>query len=231
MGGSRFAALLPPSVTCSEAPASGDAGSLFADERAHIAAASAQRQAEFATVRRCAAEALERIGRKRLPMVPGPGGAPRWSDGVVGSLTHCQGVCAAAVTSDPAIVGLGIDLEEVSLSPFDLLDVAVMPSERAALAGLRGSAPAGLWERVIFSAKESVYKTWYPIEHRWLGFEEVRIEITQEAHLRGSFAVTLLTEPRDGVRWGERARGRWSADGRFVATALVLRGRRRGAHG
>ena len=230
MGGLRFATLLPRTVASAEAMARADQASLFADERAHIADASARRQAEFTTVRRCAGEALERIGRQRPSLVPGRGGAPLWPMGVLGSMTHCLGRCAAAVTSDSSIAGLGIDLEEGSQSSSDLLDVAVLPSERAAVQKLHRSGPAGLWERVIFSAKESVYKAWYPLEGRWLDFEEVRISLHQDSHLAGTFAVTLLADPQGSSRWEELAEGRWMADERFVATALVLRSAVADAH-
>lgn len=222
MGSSRFSGLLPPEVACVEAHARLDLGSLFPVERAHICDAPLLRQAEFSTVRRCASEALARLGRPRPPMIPGRDGAPSWSEGVVGSLTHCHGLCAAAVTDDPSIVALGIDLEQVSSEPAELLDVVVMPEERAALELLRGPAPSGLWERVVFSAKESAYKAWYAVEHRWLGFEDVLIDIRQDGPLRGSFVVEM-NDFRTNARWRESAQGRWRVDEGVVATALVFR--------
>ncbi|HSN44224.1 MAG TPA: 4'-phosphopantetheinyl transferase superfamily protein, partial [Propionibacteriaceae bacterium] len=224
MGRSRLSGLLPAEVMVVEACARWDPGSLFPVERAYIADAPLPRQAEFSTVRRCAAEALARLGRARLPMVPGRDGAPSWPDGVVGSMTHCQGVCAAAVTDDPSIAGVGIDIERVPAGPSDLLDLVVMREERAALKWLRGPTPAGLWEQVVFSAKESVYKAWHPVEHRWLGFEDVVIDVRQDSLLTGSFGVVLLNDSCSRARWRESAQGRWTADEDFVATALVLRG-------
>ena len=50
----------------------------------------------------------------------------------------------------------------------------LVEDERQWLAG----APAGIhWDRLIFSAKESVYKAWYPLARRWLGFEEAAVSI------------------------------------------------------
>ena len=28
------------------------------------------------------------------------------------------------------------------------------------------------WDRLLFSAKEAVYKAWFPLAGRWLGFED-----------------------------------------------------------
>lgn len=35
-------------------------------------------------------------------------------------------------------------------------------------------------DRLLFGAKENLYKAWYAIERDWLGFEEARIHFTPE---------------------------------------------------
>ena len=45
------------------------------------------------------------------------------------------------------------------------------------------------WDRLLFSTKESVYKAWFPLAERWLGFEDARVTIDRD---RGSFAARLL---------------------------------------
>jgi 4'-phosphopantetheinyl transferase EntD len=57
-----------------------------------------------------------------------------------------------------------------------VLDVILAtPAERAALADLTDRHPAIHWDRLLFSAKETVYKAWYPYHRRMLGFNEAEL--------------------------------------------------------
>jgi len=47
---------------------------------------------------------------------------------------------------------------------------------------------------LLFSAKESVYKAWYPLTGRWLGFEEAQLSFEPDASL---FRAAILI---DGTR-------------------------------
>jgi 4'-phosphopantetheinyl transferase EntD len=40
---------------------------------------------------------------------------------------------------------------------------------------LTTDAPGPHWDRLLFSAKESLYKAWFPITGVFLGFDEARI--------------------------------------------------------
>ena len=53
----------------------------------------------------------------------------------------------------------------------------------------RGASPGTCWDRLLFSAKESVYKAWFPLTRRWLGFEEADITIDPAD---GTFTARLL---------------------------------------
>jgi 4'-phosphopantetheinyl transferase EntD len=48
-------------------------------------------------------------------------------------------------------------------------------------AGLLSVLPSDMsdpcWSRTLFSAKESVYKAWFPLTRRWLGYNETIIGI------------------------------------------------------
>lgn len=70
----------------------------FNEEREKVAQAVESRQREFATVRYLARRALGRLGRPAAPILPNRRGAPQWPDGIVGSMTHCAGYRAAAVS-------------------------------------------------------------------------------------------------------------------------------------
>jgi 4'-phosphopantetheinyl transferase EntD len=70
-----------------------------------------------------------------------------------------------------------------------MLDFIASPSERARLRGLAARAPGPSWDRLLFSAKESVYKTWFPLTRRWLGFESADVVIDASS---GTFTARLL---------------------------------------
>ena len=75
-------------------------------------------------------------------------------------------------------------------------------------------APGICCDRLLFSAKESVYKAWFPLTGRWLGFEEADITIDAA---RGTFNARLLVPgpvvrgfPLTGFAGRWRARTGWS---------------------
>jgi 4'-phosphopantetheinyl transferase EntD len=76
------------------------------------------------------------------------------------------------------------------------------------------------WDRLLFSAKESVYKAWFPLAGRWLGFEEAVITIDPAA---GVFTARLLVPgPVTGGRPLTGFSGRWTAGHGLVLTAIAV---------
>jgi 4'-phosphopantetheinyl transferase EntD len=74
--------------------------------------------------------------------------------------------------------------------------------------------PGTCWDRLLFCAKESVYKTWFPLARRWLGFESADVVIDPDD---GTFTVEILVPgPLTSLR------GQWLADRGLLATAIVL---------
>ncbi|QEU96406.1 4'-phosphopantetheinyl transferase family protein [Streptomyces kanamyceticus] len=193
---------------------------LFPEEAAVVANAVAKRRDEFTTVRHCARTALARIGVPPAPILPGQRGAPRWPDGVVGSMTHCAGYRAAVVARAAEVASLGIDAEPAEpLRDPDVLKLVADDTERAALKALGVSHPGTPWDRLLFSAKESVYKTWFPLTGRWLGFEEARVELVPD----GTFRARLLVAGPvvEGVELKVFS-GQWAVRDGIAATAIVL---------
>ena len=110
-----------------------------------------------------------------MPILKGEKGEPCWPDGVVGSLTHCEGYRGAAVAPQGRVRSVGIDAEPHDVLPNGVLDAISLPGERAGLDAL----PSGLhWDRILFCAKEATYKAWFPLTRRWLGFEDAHITFT-----------------------------------------------------
>jgi 4'-phosphopantetheinyl transferase EntD len=193
---------------------------LFPAEEAVIANAVDKRRREFTTARACARAALAKLGLPPVPIVPGPRGAPQWPSGVVGSITHCAGYRASAVARDHEVVTIGVDAEPHDKLPDGVLEVVASDGERARLAALTALRPDVCWDRLLFSAKESVYKAWFPLTHRWLGFEEACVEFDP---VSGSFTAWLLVDGPmlNGVRLTS-FHGRWLVSDGLLVTAIAV---------
>ncbi|MCC2321223.1 4'-phosphopantetheinyl transferase family protein [Cellulomonas xiejunii] len=219
--------LLPDSVVCVETygDARPDGASLHPEEAVVAARFADRRRREFAAVRACARSAMATLGLPAHPVLPGERGAPSWPTGVVGSMTHCDGYRAAALARSEELASLGIDAEPHRPLPQGVLRLVSLPSERSRLAELAVREPAIHWDRLLFSAKESVYKAWFPLTGRWLDFSEADIEVggdlTRAAS--GHFRARLLVPPPvvDGRPRG-CFEGRWTVRQGLVASAVVV---------
>ncbi len=180
-------ALLPPEVVGVEAFDDLVDAPLFPEEEVLVAKAVEKRRAEFATARRCAREALAGLGYAPGALLSGPKREPLWPQGVVGSITHCLGYRAAAVARDTDLVSIGIDAEPHEPLPAGVLEAIALPQEQERLRRLSLDEPQICWDRLLFCAKEAVYKAWFPLTHRWLDFHEADIVIGS-----GFFSATLL---------------------------------------
>jgi 4'-phosphopantetheinyl transferase EntD len=100
-----------------------------------------------------------------------------------------------------------------------MLELIALDKERARLDCLPGALGVS-WDRLLFSAKESVYKTWFPLTQRWLGFESADIAIDPR---EGTFTARLLVEgPLVKGAPLTMLNGRWLADHGLLVTAIVV---------
>ena len=187
---------------------------LFAAEEAAVASAVPARRQEFMTARECARRALLALDEPVVAIGRGEKGQPLWPPGVVGSLTHCRGYRAAALTTDPAVASVGIDAEpDLPLPPGVLRHVAA-DAEGRSLERLRLEHPGPNYDRLLFTAKEAVYKAWYPLERSWLGFEDADVLL----HPDGRFTARLAKILHIGARDLRDLEGRWTvAQGTLLA--------------
>jgi 4'-phosphopantetheinyl transferase EntD len=98
-------------------------------------------------------------------------GAPCWPPGFVGSLAHDEAVAVAAVARSGVFPGLGIDVEPALPLPAELLDLVATPAEQGELAGDLIEA------RLLFCAKEAVYKATNPIDGVFLEHRDVEVRL------------------------------------------------------
>ncbi|MGX1852344.1 4'-phosphopantetheinyl transferase family protein [Streptomyces sp. NPDC055299] len=213
--------LLPETVSAAEL--FGDeppAAALLPEEEPHVSRAVDKRVREFSAGRWCARRAMAGLGVPPVPVLPGPRGEPGWPAGLVGALTHCEGYAAAVVARSTEVLALGIDAEPAQPLPDGVLQAVALPGERAGLPHHPDGAPPLPWDRMLFSAKESVYKAWYPMTGRPLGFEDAFLSFDPDD---GTFTARLLVP---GWPLGEDLltgfRGRWAVRAGLVLTAVAV---------
>jgi 4'-phosphopantetheinyl transferase EntD len=217
-----IADLLPAAVRSVESFGELPGAALLPEEEPLVERAVQRRKDEFTTVRSCARQALAGLGLPPVAVLAGPSREPLWPAGVVGSLTHCTGYRAAAVARRDDLASVGIDAEPHDELPEGVLDRVSLDGERVALAAL----PPGVhWDRLLFSAKESVYKAWFPLAGRWLGFEDARLEFTPGPDpAAGGFTARLLVGdlPSVGGRTVDGFSGRYAVADGLLITAIAV---------
>lgn len=216
--------ILPMEVASAEAFDDPPDAVLYPGEADVISRAVDKRRREFSTVRHCARRALRQLGLPAAPVLPGERGEPQWPAGVVGSMTHCGGYRAAALARSCQLRALGIDAEPHQPLPPGVLDVVALDTERDALSDLTALDSTTCWDRVLFCAKETVYKAWFPITRCWLGFEDAAVAINPGIDpAEGTFTVQLrVVTPAVAGQPLSRMEGRWlRGDGLVITTIAV----------
>nr|WP_212761660.1 alpha/beta hydrolase [Nocardia uniformis] len=194
---------------------------LLAEEREALVTdkTSDKRLREITQARTAARQALNSLGHTEVPVLRGPKREPIWPDGVVGSITHKEGYYAAAVADAGEVRSIGIDAEDHAALPEAALSPAALPEELAWLQEV-GEQGGVHWDRVLFSAKESVYKAWFPLTGRYLGFHDAHLTFDPEA---GTFHVRLLVDgaTHSGPPLTEMT-GRFVVRDGFILTAVTV---------
>jgi 4'-phosphopantetheinyl transferase EntD len=182
-----MAAIVPPTTMCVE-QVGALWGSLLPEEAALLAPKMvSKRRLELAAGRTCARSALAALGLPQQSILRGLKGEPLWPEGIVGSITHSSGYCASAVAPMENCASLGIDAEPNQPLPDGVLKLIARERERDWISTLNDGETC--WDRLLFSIKESVFKTWYPMERSWLDFSEAEIEVDAD---KRTFQATLL---------------------------------------
>lgn len=225
-----IAEILPPTVVVEALREDPAVVALFPQEHALLGRAVSKRRREFATARLCAHRALEQLGMTRQPIPAGAGGEPLWPPGVLGSITHCAGYRACALARTADILALGIDAEPDRPLPDGVLAQVSLPRERQRLRALALTAgQVHCWDRLLFSAKEAIYKAWHPIVKRRLDFADAEVSIdagtstSSAAAARGTFSASL-SPPGLPLAEGSLTtlHGHWLARDGLLFTAVAL---------
>lgn len=214
---SLFRPLLPAGVALAEMPpAAADPAALPPEEQALIERAVDKRRREFAAGRLLARAVLAESRIAAGPLLPDPNRVPLWPEGMVGSITHCNTLCAVAVAPAAGWLGLGLDVEPAEPLEDRLLPMILREAEFARLDALPPALrPIG--GRLVFSIKEAVYKAIYPSCRVFLDFQQVEIAFSGE----DGFVADVLV-PGAAPRGFERLHGRFRVAHGHMGAAVVL---------
>ncbi|MEU4471807.1 4'-phosphopantetheinyl transferase superfamily protein [Micromonospora sp. NPDC023888] len=212
--------LLPSTVAVAVAGPDDWTGELLAAEQACLSdQAVPTRRRDFTAGRVCARRALTGLGLPATAVPAAADRAPVWPAGVVGTITHTTGYCAAAAAHTADIRSVGMDAEQHrEISP-GVRRLVLLPEEEADCARLPGDI---FWPIVLFSAKETVYKVWHPVVGSWLDFHDARLDIDPDA---GTFTARIAPARVDEAAVDDpptAITGRFVVADGLVRTAAVL---------
>ena len=162
----------------------GDEGALWPEEA--IASGSVKSRQASGAARIVARELLASAGYGICAVPKALSGAPTWPSEIVGSLAHDSFVAVAAVAPIREFAGIGIDIEPAEAPPFDLVKIIATASEQSALNSHQYGG------RLLFAAKEAVYKAVAAFDRAFLNHHDVEIDfLKRKAVVRNGRTVEL----------------------------------------
>jgi len=208
-----LAALFPPDVVTLVASPDMADGHLLESEATGMGRMVAKRRREYTAGRLAARAALARLGIEGHAVTVGPAREPQWPTGVAGSISHCDGLCVVAVARVGAVMSLGLDVEPATPLPSGVLPIVCTAAERDMIA----STNDHLLGKLVFCAKESIYKAWFPIMREPLEFQEASVSIEPKD---GTW--TAVISRRSTRDFPATVRGRFRTAGGFLLAGLVV---------
>lgn len=133
------------------------------------------RQVEYYLGRLCAGRALMALGSSQLFVQRDKGGAPKWPEGFVGSITHCDRFVAAAAARRQDFSAIGIDVEALlTVDSKEAVESTCLNSRELAL---KQACALSEFEflTLAFSAKEALFKLISPGLNRFVDFDAVEV--------------------------------------------------------
>lgn len=218
MSAELLGGVFPDDIAVASARIGDAADPLFAEEEALLHKAVPKRRLEFTHGRSCARRALVALGHDPAPLLVGAAREPLWPRGIVGSITHDRELCVVAVARTEAYAGIGIDIEPEEPLTAPVAARIWSPAEALA-AEASGLVPPASAPKLVFAAKEAVYKCQFPVTRTYIGFHGVSVELAA-----GTFTA-VLTAPVGPLPSGFRFDGVWrrAAGELFAAVWLASR--------
>jgi 4'-phosphopantetheinyl transferase EntD len=123
--------------------------------------------------------------------------------------------CARAA----AFAAVGLDIEEAGPLAPEIVHTVCRDDELAALAASAPPTPSD-WPKLLFAAKESAYKAWFPVTRTPLEFRHMVLRV--DAAARRFRAHVEHEAARELVAGGLVLEGRFAWDPSLVAAGAVL---------
>ncbi len=210
----------PGIVTCEAAldQLSIDSTALLPEEQPAIARAVDKRKQEFIAGRILCRRAFAALGFPPAAVPQAADRSPIWPKGLVGSITHTTGYCAAVVGPGERFLGIGVDVETAEPLKENLWTRILTPRELSQLM-TRPAAERGRWGKLVFCAKEAAYKAQHTVSRTFLGFDAMHIEEEQPGV---SFRATFNQDVGKHFTAGTVLTGRFAEDKARLAAGVVL---------
>lgn len=199
---------------------------LLPPERDVVERAIDTRRWQYAAGRHCAREGMRQLGLPPAPITQDSDRAPCFPPGIVGTITHTQWWCAAAVALSATHRALGVDVEPDTVLKATLFNSVLVPDEIATLS--RVDEPLrGLLGKLVFSAKECAYKAQYTVSRTFYGFHGMRVALpgldgATALPDEGEFSAIFLRDAGPFVI-GDALRGRYVRAHGYLMTGVELR--------
>lgn len=169
----RIFSLASGRVWCGIRPIEDMSAELTPAERECMLGEPLKRVAEYSTGRVLIRTLLSKFGVTGLSILPGRNGAPVWPDGFAGSVSHSDEYCFVTVTNCTA-VSVGIDVQKIVPVTVDFAEMILSETEQMVVC-VEDYMERNLRTNMVFSAKESVFKSLSPKMQAITDFRDVEI--------------------------------------------------------
>jgi len=139
----------------------------------------------------------------------------------VGSISHCEGLCAAVVAPRDELTCLGFDVELSDPLPDDITRLIYSAEEAEHFAGLP-AFPGFTWGKLAFSAKEAFFKSYYPPAKEYLDFLDAAVSFSLQSENMGQFSISIRHKFKPFFGQESRFIGRWFARNELICTGVTL---------
>ena len=151
-----------------------------AEENYFSQLSSVSRKEHYRSGRICAGEVLSKLGTIGQPVLRDPQTRePLWPEGISGAITHSGKWAAAAAGKTSDVLGIGIDLEDLERQVDSRISRHVCIPEEQKWLQECGEECLEQNLKIIFSAKESIFKAFFPYTRTYLHFHDARILMEQ----------------------------------------------------
>ena len=208
------------SFICGDSSLTKELNLLSEEEKIAESFDSPKRKSEFLMGRKVAHLALKKFKLETIPILRNhETREPCWPKSIYGSITHSGNLAAAAVGLTEDISGIGIDLEDLSRKINFKISRHICVDDELKWLEKFSPEQADLYLRIIFSAKESIFKCFFPISRKNLHFKDAYVKINDK---KSEFTFILSTACSNITNIGYTNHGIFSIKDNFLLTSIYI---------